>query len=1645
MCVRDSFYFLIALFISVAGLLTAGCGGKDSPTKPVTPPPPPPPPPPSVASIVVNPTTASLVVGGTQRFTASARASNGSTISGVNITWTSSNVAVVTINASGLATAVGAGMATIQAAADGITSMLVSINVTLASVVTVTVEPSSDQELTVGDTIRFTATALTADGSRRDDVEVAWTSSNLDVATINASGVATAVGAGMATIQAAADGITSMLVSINVTLASVVTVTVEPSSDQELTVGDTIRFTATALTADGSRRDDVEVAWTSSNLDVATINASGVATAVSAGMATIQAAADGITSMLVTINVTLASVVTVTVEPSSDQELTVGDTIRFTATALTADGSRRDDVEVAWTSSNLDVATINASGVATAVSAGMATIQAAADGITSILVTINVTLASVVTVTVEPSSDQELTVGDTIRFTATALTADGSRRDDVEVAWTSSNLDVATINASGVATAVSAGMATIQAAADGITSMLVTINVTLASVVTVTVEPSSDQELTVGDTIRFTATALTADGSRRDDVEVAWTSSNLDVATINASGVATAVSAGMATIQAAADGITSILVTINVTLASVVTVTVEPSSDQELTVGDTIRFTATALTADGSRRDDVEVAWTSSNLDVATVNTSGIVMGVGAGTTEITAVADGVASSSVTVSVIESPPPSPMVSSIVVSPLMVSIDVGRTQQFEATAMTEDGMVISDIVFSWTSSDEGVATVDPSGLATGINTGEATITAMVDSKSGTATLTVTEPLTPPVVSSIVVIPSMVSINVGQTQQFSATAMTAEGMLIPGVEFMWTSSDEMVATVTLSGLATGVDAGEVIITATVDSVSGSSTLTVTEPPPVVATVTVSPSEASIEEGQSLQFSAVAMTAEGMTVPDVEFVWTSSRLSVATVSTTGLARGVGAGTVTITATADSVSDTSTLVVTEPPPVVATVTVSPSEASIEEGQSLQFSAVAMTAEGMTVPDVEFVWTSSDEMVATVSTTGLARGVGAGTVTITATADSVSDTSTLVVTEPPPVVATVTVSPSEASIEEGQSLQFSAVAMTAEGMTVPDVEFVWTSSDEMVATVSTTGLARGVGAGTVTITATADSVSDTSTLVVTEPPPVVATVTVSPSEASIEEGQSLQFSAVAMTAEGMLIPGVEFMWTSSGEMVATVTLSGLATGVDAGEVIITATVDSVSGSSTLTVTEPPPVVATVTVSPSEASIEEGQSLQFSAVAMTAEGMTVPDVEFVWTSSRLSVATVSTTGLARGVGAGTVTITATADSVSDTSTLVVTEPPPVVATVTVSPSEASIEEGQSLQFSAVAMTAEGMLIPGVEFMWTSSDEMVATVTLSGLATGVDAGEVIITATVDSVSGSSTLTVTEPPPVVATVTVSPSEASIEEGQSLQFSAVAMTAEGMLIPGVEFVWTSSDEMVATVTLSGLARGVGAGTVSITATADSVSDTSTLVVTEPPPVVATVTVSPSEASIEERQSLQFSAVAMTAEGMTVPGVEFVWTSSRLSVATVSTTGLATAVSAGSTQIMATAEGKSGSVTLMVTEPPNRRSGMFSGANGYRTSGTVTLEQDSTGKLVLRFESDFKVSRAPDIWVVLYSSANINYSRRRPPPAGTYENLGRVKANSGTQTYDVPSHVQLDTYDFVIIHCIAFNSEVGIAELQP
>ena len=299
------------------------------------------------------------------------------------------------------------------------------------------------------------------------------------------------------------------------------------------------------------------------------------------------------------------------------------------------------------------------------------------------------------------------------------------------------------------------------------------------------------------------------------------------------------------------------------------------------------------------------------------------------------------------------------------------------------------------------------------------------------------------------------------------------------------------------------------------------------------------------------------------------------------------------------------------------------------------------------------------------------------------------------------------------------------------------------------------------------------------------------EPPPVVARVALSPSSVSIEEGGTHQFSATAYDSDNTMISDKTFAWTSSSTSVATVNSSGLATGVDAGSTTITATVDGVSGTASLTVTEPPPVVARVALSPSSVSIEEGGTQQFGATAYDSDNTMISGKTFTWTSSSTSVATVNASGLATGVDAGSTTITATVDGVSGTATLTVTESPPVVARVALSPSSVSIEEGGTQQFGATAYDSDNTMISGKTFVWTSSSTSVATVNSSGLATGVDAGSTTITATVDGVSGTATLTVTESPPVVARVAVSPSSVSIEEGGTHRFSATAYDSDNTMI--------------------------------------------------------------------------------------------------------------------------------------------------------------------------------------------------------------------------------------------------------------
>lgn len=172
-----------------------------------------------------------------------------------------------------------------------------------------------------------------------------------------------------------------------------------------------------------------------------------------------------------------------------------------------------------------------------------------------------------------------------------------------------------------------------------------------------------------------------------------------------------------------------------------------------------------------------------------------------------------------------------------------------------------------------------------------------------------------------------------------------------------------------------------------------------------------------------------------------------------------------------------------------------------------------------------------------------------------------------------------------------------------------------------------------------------------------------------------------------------------------------------------------------------------------PIVACAMSVTPLSVTLVPTETQQFAATGNDANGN--PLTSFTWSSDAPGVATVGqSSGLVTGVGGGTATITATASN-GATATASVTVVVPV--SITLSPDPAAVEIGTTVSFTALARDASNtQVFP--RLAWNSSATAVATVDLSGVATGVTQGSATITArAANGVSGSVTLGVTTPPP------------------------------------------------------------------------------------------------------------------------------------------------------------------------------------------------------------------------------------------------------------------------------------------------
>ena len=365
-----------------------------------------------------------------------------------------------------------------------------------------------------------------------------------------------------------------------------------------------------------------------------------------------------------------------------------------------------------------------------------------------------------------------------------------------------------------------------------------------------------------------------------------------------------------------------------------------------------------------------------------------------------------------------------------------------------------------------------------------------------------------------VDSVAVSPLTQSVAVGQAAQFTATGTTGHGNHPSSTSNVtdtvtWTSSAPAVATISASGVATGLSAGTTTITATMPGftgeISNSATLTVTGTGGSngpgnadITTITVIPGQQSVASpSQTSQFIAIGATAAGATEDLSKLVaWSSSSTAIATINAAGLATGVSQGTATITALYTNADKSiangiaTFQVVGGTTEAVTALAVYPPTQGLTQAQQTQFFVIGTQGStGLQVVETAgVVWTSSDLNVATIGTTGngtpgLATAVGAGSTTITATYTNpdksvVVNTATLTVTigaaqEP---LLSINVVPSASQVSnKGMTTQFLAFGTYSTNPTVRDItnSVTWISTSPEVAEVDSCGAASsGPGIG---------------------------------------------------------------------------------------------------------------------------------------------------------------------------------------------------------------------------------------------------------------------------------------------------------------------------------------------------------------------------------------------------------------------------------------------------------------------------------------------------------------------------------------------------------------------------------------------
>ena len=787
--------------------------------------------------------------------------------------------------------------------------------------------------------------------------------------------------------------------------------------------------------------------------------------------------------------------------------------------------------------------------------------------------------------------------------------------------------------------------------------------------------------------------------------------------------------------------------------------------------------------------------------------------------------------------------------------------------------------------------------------------------------------------------------------GTSKPISArvTDQTGKALLVP---VTWSSSDPTIAAVN-RGQLIGVSAGEAIIIVSTGTVADSATIVVT---PLQQMLDVQPSAAVVALGDTINFVASVRDKNGNSIPVTQAVWSSSDTIAAKFVNGGALVARHEGELSVSAQSAYRQGTGTVRVFKSP--VASVTISPSSANVYKGARLELDVVLRDQQGR-LTEGNITFGSSDYSKATVNQDGIVTGLAPGTVVITATSERKTGSATITVLGTP--ASSVVLSVPD-TVPVGVEAPISATPLDGSGAPLTDRTLTFQSANPAVAAVNNmTKTVKGITGGSTTISVIVDGVvaSDRISVGIQH----ATSIAVNPTSLSINAGQQSQVTARVLDQAGTEMTGQSVQWNSSNGAAAQVSATGLVTAIAPGTTTISAVSNGLSASAAVTVVTVP--VASVQISPSTASTVVGAGpLTLTATALDGNGLVLTGRAATWASQNPTVASVSNLGVLSAIGPGTTTVSATIEGKTASITVTVGSAPAApVSTVTVTLANTTLNVGQQTQAAVLLKDAQGNTVIR-PVVWTSLDTAVAKVNSAGLVTAYAGGTVAIIASTEGVSGSASLTVNTPPPTaVSQIILDVPTQSLTVGQSVQSVVTLKDAQGNILTGRTITYSTANPSIVTVTATGLITAVGAGNTRVTASSGGVSTSEGFAVASSTTTVSSIVVTPSTATLAIGQTAQETAVAKDAQGNTISGTFFTWTTSNAAVATVSGNGLVSAVGPGSATIQAVASGVIGSMSVSVSSstpppppPPSDAAGTILRLLGSTKSVTETATLGTT-----------------------------------------------------------------------------------------